>query len=247
MPSGTTVSFNPTPIPAPGAGSSTMTITVWVEHADGNLPHHSYRQRRRDPAKHHGHVDGDCAGKLHTFGFAGFAKCCTRESGNIDDYDRNQRWIQQRDQSVSIREPFGDDGKLQSQPDTGSGFGQLDHDHYGRIEHADGDLSHHGDRQRWRHPAKHHGHADGDCAGKLHTFGFAGFAKCCTRESGNIDDYDRNQRWFQQRDQSVSIGNAFGDDGKLLTQPDTGPRLGQLDHDDYCRDRARRRGLIPLR
>jgi uncharacterized membrane protein len=38
VPSGTTVSFNPSTIPAPGAGSSTMTITVGASTAAGTYP-----------------------------------------------------------------------------------------------------------------------------------------------------------------------------------------------------------------
>ena len=38
MPSGTTVSFNPSTIPAPGSGSSTMTITVGSSTATGTYP-----------------------------------------------------------------------------------------------------------------------------------------------------------------------------------------------------------------
>ena len=70
MPSGTTVSFNPNPIPAPGSGNSTMTITVGGSTPTGDLSHHRDRQRRRHPAKHHGHADGDRGAQLHDFGLA---------------------------------------------------------------------------------------------------------------------------------------------------------------------------------
>ena len=56
-----------------------------------------------------------------------------RQSGDLDDHDDHQRWLQQRDQSVGFRSAVGDDGELQSQPDTGAGCGQLDHDHHGGL------------------------------------------------------------------------------------------------------------------
>jgi hypothetical protein len=56
--------------------------------------------------------------------------------------------------------PSGATVSLQSQPDSGAGVGQLHHDHHGGIQHPNRNLSHHGDRQRWRHPAEHHRHPD---------------------------------------------------------------------------------------
>ena len=60
--------------------------------------------------------------------------------------------------SVGFRSAVGDDGELQSEPDTSAGLGQFNHDHYCRGEHGDGNLSHHGDGQRRRSPAEHDGH-----------------------------------------------------------------------------------------
>ncbi len=58
MPSGTTVTFNPTTIPAPGSGNSTMTITVGASTSTGSLSHHGNRNWRRDTANRHCHADG---------------------------------------------------------------------------------------------------------------------------------------------------------------------------------------------
>ena len=57
MPSGTTVSFNPTTIAAPGSGNSTMTITVGSSTAFGNLFNYGDWQCRRSSAKCHRHAD----------------------------------------------------------------------------------------------------------------------------------------------------------------------------------------------
>ena len=64
-------------------------------------------------------------------GLAGFAQRPARQSGNLDDHDDHQRRLQQRDHSVGFGSAVGDDGELQSEPDTGAGIGQLDHDHHG--------------------------------------------------------------------------------------------------------------------
>ena len=165
MPSGTTVSFNPNPIPAPGSGSSTMTITVGASTPVGTYPitvtgnGGGIQQNTTVTLTVTAH-----AAELHHFSLAGFAQRPAGQSRDIDDHDDHQRRLQQRDQSVGVGHAVGDDGELQSQPDTGAGLGQLDHDHHGGGEHADGNLSHHGDGQRRRHPAEHDGHADGDVA-----------------------------------------------------------------------------------
>ena len=103
VPSGTTVSFNPNPIPAPGSGSSTMTITVGAEHGDRNLSHHGDGQRRRHPAEHDSHTDGDGRAELHHLGVARLAERAARQSGNIHDHDGHKRWLQQRHQLVGFR------------------------------------------------------------------------------------------------------------------------------------------------
>src|SRR5208337_4168977 len=129
------------------------------EHTDGNLPHHSDRQRRRVPAKHDSYADGDggSATQLCDFGFTGFPQCAARQPRQFDHHYHHQRRLQQRDHFVGFGSAIGNYGKLQSQPATGPGRGHLDHDHYGGLEHADGYLSHHGDRQRRRDPAEHYG------------------------------------------------------------------------------------------
>ena len=52
VPTGTTVSFNPSTIPAPGAGSLDHDHYGRGEHAGGNLSHHSDRQWRGYSAEH---------------------------------------------------------------------------------------------------------------------------------------------------------------------------------------------------
>ena len=132
-PSGTTVSFNPNPIPAPGAGSSTMTITVGSSTPTGTYPitvtgnGGGIQQNTTVTLT----VTRRSAAQLHDFGFAGLAQHAARQPGNVDDHHHDQRWFQQRDQSVGFRSALGDDGELQPEPDSGAGCGQLDHDHYG--------------------------------------------------------------------------------------------------------------------
>ncbi len=93
--------------------------------------------------------------------------------------------------------PDGHDGELQPEHDSGSGCGQLDHDHYGGGEYAGGNLSHHGDRQ-WRgYSAKHDGHANRDCTAQFHDFGLAVFSHHRARQSGDFYDHHHHQRWFQ--------------------------------------------------
>ena len=102
-------------------------------------------------------------------------------------------------------------------------------------QHARRNLPHHGDRQRRRHPAEHHGDADGDGAttAQLHDLGLAVVADGPARQSRNLDDHDDHQRRLQQRDHSVGVGSAVGNDGEFQSQPDTSARLGQLDDDHH--------------
>src|SRR5208283_2513511 len=157
------------------------------KYADRDLSPHGYRQWRRDPAKYHSHPDCDCGAKLHHFGFASFSRHSARESGNVDDNHHPQRRLQQRDQSVRFWHAVGDDGELQSQPNSRAGFGQLDHDHHGGLEHSDGDLSHHGDRQRRRDPTERHSLADGDGRAELYDIRLAGSTQHLARHSRDID------------------------------------------------------------
>ena len=54
-----------------------------------------------------------------------------------------------------------------------------------------------------------------DCGPQLHAFGLAGFARRGARQPRDIDDHHYCQRGLQQRDQSVSFGDAVGNDGQL--------------------------------
>ena len=62
--------------------------------------------------------------------------------------------------------PSGTTVSFNPEHDSGARLGQLDHDHHGRQQHADGNLSHHGDGQRRRHPAERDGQPDGDIFGR---------------------------------------------------------------------------------
>ena len=203
VPSGTTVSFNPNPIPAPGFRQLDHDHHGWWQHAGGDLSHHRNRQWRRHPAKHHCDADRDGRAELHHFGFPGVADRPAGESGNFDHHHDHQRWLQQRHRFVGFGSSVGDDRELQPQPDSGAWFRQLDHDHHGRWQHACGDLSHHRNRQWWRHPAKHHGYADRERGGELHHLGFTGFAHRPAGQSGDLDHHHHHQRWLQQRDHSI--------------------------------------------
>ena len=68
---------------------------------------------------------------FHDLGLTGLAECSARQSGNVHDHDDHQWRLQQRHQLVGFRRAVGNNGKFQSQPDTGAGLGQLDHDHQG--------------------------------------------------------------------------------------------------------------------
>ena len=64
---------------------------------------------------------------------------------------------------------------------------------------------------------------------------FACFCQHYARHPGNINHYDCHWWWLQQRDQSVSVGNAYRYNGYLQSHLDPGPGFGQLNHDDHCR------------
>ena len=66
MPTGTTVSFNPSTIAAPGSGSSTMTITVGSTTPAGTYPITVTGNWRRRTAEHDCHADGHAAGTAPT-------------------------------------------------------------------------------------------------------------------------------------------------------------------------------------
>src|SRR5208337_3667141 len=135
------------------------------EHPDGNLSHHRHRQWRRCSAKHHRHPDRHRATHVHYFGLALLAQRGAGQSGNVHHHHHYQQWVQQRDYSLGFRYALGHYGQLQSQPDCGARLGQLHHDHHRGLQHPDGNLSHHRDRQWRRRPATHHGESDSDGAG----------------------------------------------------------------------------------
>ena len=104
------------------------------------------------------------------------------------------------------------------EPDTGAGLGQLDDDHHGGGEHADGDLSHHGDGQRRRHPAEHDRQPDGDIF-RRGCGGGNGIVVYSTSGSAQTNRFVSIGRFFKQGDiphfaQAVVGGTA------ILTQCD---------------------------
>ena len=72
----------------------------------------------------------------------------------------------------------------------------------------------------------------------------ADFAQRCARKPGNVDDYDEHQRWFQQHDQSVGLGDAVRNHREFQSQPDTGAGRRQLD-DDHHRRQQHTGGNLP--
>ncbi len=214
-PSGTTVSFNPNPIAAPGSGNSTMTITVGSQHAAGNLSHHRDRKRRWHPAERHGDADSERSAELHDLGFARLAQRPAGQSRDLDHHDRDQWRVQQRDHFVSFGSAVGHDSEFQSQPDTGAGLGQLDHDHHGGLEHAAGNLSHHRDRRRRWHPAEHHGDADSERRARFHDCAYAQFRGRAARVNRQLHGNHGDHRQLQQRDHFVSFGSAVRHDSEL--------------------------------
>ena len=164
VPAGTTVSFTPSTIAAPGAGSSTMTINVGASTPAGTYP---------IPVSAFG--GGDTLNPTVTLtvtaaGQPNFTISAAPSSLIIAQGSQAEPTITTTisggfNSSISLSAsgvPVGHDGELQSEHDTCPRRGQLDDDHYGRVEHANGNLSHHGDGQRRRRPAEHHRYADGD-------------------------------------------------------------------------------------
>ena len=191
------------------------------QYGAGDLSHHDNRRWRRHPAEHHIHADRHGT-RLHDFGFAVFAQHPAGTSGDVHNYHRHQRRLRQRHQPLGLRTAFAYDGQFQSQPDSGTGQRQLDHDHYGRFGCTDGDLPDYGEGRRRRRPADHHGHADHHGRSQLHDFGFAGFAQPPAGTSGNVHDYHRHQRRLQQRHHALGLRTAFAYDGQFQSQPDSG-------------------------
>ena len=101
-------------------------------------------------------------------------------------------------------------------------------------EHAAGNLSHHRDRQRRRHPAERHRHADGDRGAQLHDFGLARLRSASLQgNQGTSTITTTISGGFNSAITSVGFRHAVGHDGELQPQPDSGAGLGQLDHDHH--------------
>ncbi len=160
VPSGTTVTFNPTSVPAPGSGSSTMTITVGSGYTGGNLPHHRDWQWRRNSADHDRDADRHCP-YLHHLSLTGILERGSRQSGYLDGQHCRQRRLQQRDQSVRFRHAFWYHRYFQPNLNSRAWLGLLDHDYHGRLGYTGGNLPHHRERERRWNPADHHCHTNG--------------------------------------------------------------------------------------
>ena len=117
MPTGTTVSFSPNPIAAPGSGNSTMTITVGTSTAVGTYP--------ITVTGNGGGIQQTATVTLTVTAPANFTLSAAPSSlsvvqgtpGDFDHHHSDQRWFQQRDQSVGFGDADGHDRELQSQPD----------------------------------------------------------------------------------------------------------------------------------
>ncbi len=244
QPSGTTVSFNPNPIPAPGGGSSTMSITVSSSTPTGTYP--------ITVTGNGGGVQQNAtvtltvtAQQQPNFTLSASPASLSIQQGNQGTSTITTTISGGFNSGISLSasgQPAGTMVSFNPEHDSGSRGRQLDHDDHGGQQHADGKLSHHGDGQRRRHPAKHYGDTNGDGSGELHAIRLAGFAQRRARKPRDLHDYECYQRWLQQCDQSVGFGSAAGNDCELQSQPDTGAGLGHLDHDHHgggehaCRD-----------
>ena len=233
VPTGTTVSFNPSTIPAPGAGSSTMTITVGASTPVGTYPitvtgngggiQQSTTVSLTVTTPPNFAISASPSSLTIAQGNVGTSTITTTVSGGFSSLIS----------SVGHGSSDGNDGELQPEHDTGSGRGQLDHDHYGGSEYAGGNVSHHSDRQWRRAPANRNRHTDRDRSSQFHHFGLAVFSHHRSRQPGDVYDHHHRQRWIQQFDQSVGHGSSDGDDGELQPEHDSGAGCGQLDHDHY--------------
>ncbi len=108
-----------------------------------------------------------------------------------------------------------------------------------------GDLPDYRDRRRRRHTAKYNCHPDGNgtATAELYTLGLAGLDQCCPRQSRDFNHHQHDQRRLQQRDHSLSYGDAERDDGELCSADDTGAGRRQLDDDHYGGERHTSRNL----
>ena len=163
LPSGTTANFNLNPIPAPGSGSSPMTINVGSSTPAGTYPIT---------------VTGNGGGIQQyttvtlTVTAAHFAICASPSSLTVAQGNQGTSTITTTisggfNSSIALSAtglPSGTTANFNPNPIPAPGSGSSTDDHHGRHHHSSGHLSHHGNGQRRRHPAIHHGHADGDGA-----------------------------------------------------------------------------------
>ena len=98
---------------------------------------------------------------------------CARQSGDVDDNHDGERRLQQFRRIVGHRSAGRDNGELQSEHNTGAGFGHIDDDDHGGGQHGTRHLPDYGDRQRRRGTAEYDVHVDGDRSAELQHLSFA--------------------------------------------------------------------------
>ena len=101
------MSFNPNPIPAPGSGNSTMTITVGASTLPGTYPITVTGNGGGIQQNTTVTLTVTAAAELHPFSLAVLADHSARQSGNVHDYDHDQRWLQQCDHVVGFGSAIG--------------------------------------------------------------------------------------------------------------------------------------------
>ena len=160
-PSGTTVSFNPNPIPAPGSGSSTMTITVGGSTPVGTYP--------ITVTGNGGGIQQNTTVTLTVTAAPNFTISASPASLSIQQGNQGTSTITTTisggfNSAISLSAsgvPSGTTVSFNPNPIPAPGAGSSTMTITVGGEHTGGNLSHYGDRQWRRHPAKHHGHPDG--------------------------------------------------------------------------------------
>ena len=169
VPSGTTVSFSPNPIPAPGSGSSTMTITV-----GGSTPVGTY------PITVTGNGGGIqqnttvtltvTAQQQPNFTISASPASLSIQQGNQGTSTITTTISGGFNSAISLSAsgvPSGTTVSFSPNPIPAPGSGSSTMTITVGASTPAGNVSHHRDGQWRRHPAKHHGYADGDGGQRL--------------------------------------------------------------------------------
>ena len=191
VPTGTTVSFNPNPIPAPGNGSSTMTITVGANTAVGTYPIT---------------VTGSGGGIQQTATVTLTVTAQQQPDFTISASPTSVSVVQGAQGSSTITTtisggfssaitlsasgvPTGTTVSFSPNPIAAPGNGSSTMTINVGSNDCGGHLSHYCDRQWRRHPAHHHGHADGDGTGQLTPLGQPVGGERGARQPGQLDHH----------------------------------------------------------